>query len=88
MTLDQTDLTILSILQNDGRVTNQALSDQVGLSTSPCWRKVKHLEETGIIEGYTARLNRRRIDLGVLAFIRIKIDSHNELEAEQFVDEV
>lgn len=82
------DVRILDHLQQDGRMTNQALSEAVGLSTSPCWRRVRHLEETGVIQGYGARLDRKQVGLGVLAFIRVKIDSHSEAEAEDFSQQV
>ena len=88
MKLDPIDRRILQNLQTEGRLTNQALSEQVGLSTSPCWRKVRQLEESGVIEGYSARLNRRAVGLGVLAFIRVKIDSHDREESEQFAEQV
>ncbi|SHL25707.1 Lrp/AsnC family transcriptional regulator [Roseibium suaedae] len=84
MELDASDLRILRSLQEDGRLTNQALADKVGLSTSPCWRRVRQLEETGIIQDYRACLDRKQIGLGVLAFIRVKIDSHSESEADEF----
>ncbi|NTH52295.1 Lrp/AsnC family transcriptional regulator [Agrobacterium rhizogenes] len=86
--LEAVDTRILGALQNDGRLTNQALSAEVGLSTSPCWRRVRQLEESGVIQSYTAVLDRRQIDLGVLAFIRVKIDSHSEAEAEEFSQDV
>lgn len=78
------DLRILSELQDDGRLTNQALAERVGLSTSPCWRRVHGLEESGVISGYRAELDRQKLGLGVLAFVRVKIDSHSEAEAEEF----
>ncbi|MBD8891850.1 Lrp/AsnC family transcriptional regulator [Roseibium litorale] len=84
MDLDDADIRILDSLQEDGRLTNQALSEKVGLSTSPCWRRVRQLEEAGVIQNYRATLDRRQIGLGVLAFIRVKIDSHSESEAEEF----
>lgn len=84
MALEATDLRILKSLQYDGRLTNQALADKVGLSPSPCWRRVRQLEESGVIQTYRASLDRRQIDLGVLAFIRVKIDSHSVSEAEEF----
>jgi DNA-binding Lrp family transcriptional regulator len=86
--LELVDLKILAALQKDGRLTNQALSLEVGLSTSPSWRRVRQLEDTGVIQGYTATLDRRQIGLDVLAFIRVKIDSHNEAEAETFSRDV
>ncbi|WP_105438163.1 Lrp/AsnC family transcriptional regulator [Neorhizobium sp. T25_13] len=86
--VEPADIRILEALQDDGRLTNQALADRIGLSTSPSWRRVRHLEETGVIQGYKAVLNRKAIGLGVLAFIRVKIDSHSEEEAEAFAAEV
>lgn len=86
--LEPVDLRILAALQQDGRLTNQALSAEVGLSTSPCWRRVRQLEEDGVIQGYAALLDRRRIGLGVLAFIRVRIDSHSAAEAEEFSESV
>lgn len=86
--LEPVDVRILEALQEDGRLTNQALSERVGLSTSPSWRRVRQLEESGVIQGYRATLDRRAVGLGVLAFIRIKIDSHSAEEAEAFAAKV
>lgn len=86
--LEPVDVRILKALQENGRLTNQALADQMGLSTSPCWRRVRQLEESGVIQRYAAVLGRREIGLGVLAFIRIKIDNHNEAQAEEFAHSV
>ncbi|MEZ5645258.1 MAG: Lrp/AsnC family transcriptional regulator [Burkholderiaceae bacterium] len=69
--LDRFDLAILHELQNDGRLTNAELASRVGLSAAPCWRRVRALEETGFITGYRAELNREKIGLGVLAFVRL-----------------
>jgi Lrp/AsnC family transcriptional regulator, leucine-responsive regulatory protein len=88
MSLDQAEISILRLLQNDGRVTNQELADRMGMSASPCWRKVRKLEDEGIIEGYRAVLNRKKIGLGVMVFIRVVIDSHSEAEAKKFEEEV
>jgi Lrp/AsnC family leucine-responsive transcriptional regulator len=86
--LDAGDLRILGVLQAEGRLTNQELADKVGMSTSPCWRRVRRLEESGVIKGYQAVLDRRRVGLGVLAFIRVGIDSHSEAEARRFEKDV
>lgn len=86
--LEDPDLRILATLQADGRLTNQALASEVGLSASPCWRRVRQLEDAGVIKGYRADLDRRALGLGVLAFVRVKIDSHNEIEAEEFARDV
>jgi Lrp/AsnC family transcriptional regulator, leucine-responsive regulatory protein len=70
-TLDKFDLRILDQLQADGRMTNAELAQRVGLSAAPCWRRVRALEEAGYIKGYHAEIDRHRIGLGVLAFVRL-----------------
>ena len=70
-TLDKFDLAILNELQSDARLTNIELASRVGLSAAPCWRRVKALEEQGFIKGYHADLDRHKIGLGVLAFVRL-----------------
>ncbi|ELQ6263777.1 Lrp/AsnC family transcriptional regulator [Cronobacter malonaticus] len=87
-TLTPTDITLLTLLQQDARTTNQALADAVNLSPSPCWRKVKKLEEDKVILGYHAALDRRKIGLGVMVFVRVSIDSHSEAQARRFEQEV
>ena len=70
-TLDKFDLAILAELQADARLTNAELASRVGLSAAPCWRRVRALEINGFIKGYRAELNRQKIGLGVLAFVRL-----------------
>lgn len=70
-TLDRFDLAILKELQDDGRLSNAELATRVGLSAAPCWRRVKALEENGFITGYRAEINRHKMGLGVLAFVRL-----------------
>ncbi|THB85062.1 Lrp/AsnC family transcriptional regulator [Pantoea allii] len=88
MALSTTDMKILEILQDDARVTNQVLAEKINVSASPCWRKVRKLEEDEVIQGYRAVLDRKKIGLGVMVFIRVVIDSHNEAEARKFEEEV
>lgn len=76
-TLDKFDLAILNELQNDGRLTNAELASRVGLSAAPCWRRVRALEEAGFITGYRAELNRDKIGLGVLAFVRLDAERNS-----------
>jgi Lrp/AsnC family transcriptional regulator, leucine-responsive regulatory protein len=85
---DEADTRILTTLQREGRLTNQELAERAGLSASPCWRRVRQLEEDGVIRGYRADLDRQKLGLGVLAFIRVKIDSHNDEEAKRFEADV
>jgi Lrp/AsnC family leucine-responsive transcriptional regulator len=70
-TLDKFDLAILKELQTEARLTNAELAARVGLSAAPCWRRVRALEESGFITGYRAEINRQKIGLGVLAFVRL-----------------
>lgn len=87
-TLSAIDARILAALQQDGRTTNQTLADGIGMSASPCWRRVRQLEEHKVIQGYRAVLDRRKIGLGVLVFVRVTIDRHSEVEARKFEQEV
>ncbi|WP_438957646.1 Lrp/AsnC family transcriptional regulator [Porticoccus sp.] len=76
MKLDSYDRAILRKLQQEGRISNQDLAEEVNLSPSPCLRRVRRLEEEGVIDGYTARLNARRLGLNLMAFIQISMDKH------------
>lgn len=76
-TLDKFDVAILLQLQNDARQTNAELASRVGLSAAPCWRRVRALEQAGFITGYRAEVNRHKIGLGVLAFVRLDADRNN-----------
>lgn len=86
--LNPTDIKILSLLQQDARITNQALAETIGMSASPCWRKVRQLEDDEVIQSYRAVLDRRKIGLGVMVFVRVSIDSHSEAEAKRFEQDV
>jgi Lrp/AsnC family transcriptional regulator, leucine-responsive regulatory protein len=76
-TLDKFDLAILHELQNDGRLTNAELANRVGLSAAPCWRRVRALETQGFIRGYRAEIDREKIGLGVLAFVRLDAERNS-----------
>ena len=76
-TLDKFDLAILNELQADGRLSNAELSGRIGLSAAPCWRRVRALEEAGYIKGYRAEIDRQKIGLGVLAFVRLDADRNS-----------
>ncbi len=77
MSLDSHDRRILSILQREARISNQQLAKQVGLSPSPCWRRVRRLEEEGVIEQYVARLSRQALGFPVLAYVQISLEDHH-----------
>jgi Lrp/AsnC family leucine-responsive transcriptional regulator len=82
--MDQIDRKILRALQRDGRMSNRALSDVVGLSPSPCLRRLKALEETGIIRGYHADVDPKLYGLPITVFIRIRLERHDEETVRQF----
>lgn len=86
--IDKTDAKILKLLQYDSRMSNAELSEKISMSASPCWRRVKQLENTQVIKGYGVLLDRKKIGLGVMVFIRVSIDSHSEKEAKKFEEEV
>ena len=76
MSLDRYDRQILEILQTDGRINNQDLADRIGLSPSPCLRRVRALEESGLILGYRALLDARKLGLTLMALVHISMDLH------------
>jgi Lrp/AsnC family transcriptional regulator, leucine-responsive regulatory protein len=82
--LDDTDCRIVAALQSDGRLSNVELADKVGLSPSPCLRRVKRLERDGYIEGYRAALRRDRVGLNFSVFLGVKIDGHANERALAF----
>lgn len=76
MELDRYDRAILAKLQTDGRISNQELAEQIGLSPSPCLRRVRALEESGLIVGYRALLDAKKLGLSLMALIGISMDQH------------
>lgn len=86
--LSTKDHEILRLLQDDGRVSNQDLAKKVGMSTSACWRRVRALEEAGIIEGYSARLNPEACGLGFHAIVHVMLARHQVTHLQQFTNEM
>ncbi|MFA7893825.1 Lrp/AsnC family transcriptional regulator [Pseudomonas putida] len=82
--LDRIDRALLAALQNNARLTVAELADKVSLTTSPCWRRVKLLEENGYITGYQAMLSSKSLGFGVTAFVSIMMDSHTKTMALAF----
>lgn len=74
--LDRYDKRILTLLQADGRMSNQDLADAIGLSPSPCLRRVKALEEAGLITGYRALVDAKKLGYSLMALIYISMDQH------------
>ncbi len=86
--LDRHDLLILHELQRDARLSNTELASRVGLSAAPTWRRVKWLEEQGFITGYRAEIDRRKIGLGVLAFVRIDADRNTASSTRELEEKI
>lgn len=84
ISLDAADRRILRALQRDGRLPVTALAEQVGLSATPCQRRVKRLEEAGVIAGYAARVSAAQVGLPLQAFVQVALESHSEEVAERF----
>ena len=82
--LDKIDRKILSALRQNGRLTVAQLADEVGLSSSPCWTRLKRLETLKIIDGYTANINPKAIGINELFFIEITLERHDDEILEQF----
>lgn len=86
--MDATDQAILMTLQRDARQTMAQLAEHVSLSQSPCWRRVRQLEESGVIEGYHAQLSRKRLGYGVTGFIHLQMQNHTLAVLAAFEREV
>ncbi|PHQ23996.1 AsnC family transcriptional regulator [Marinobacter guineae] len=85
---DRFDRRILEALQTNGRLPNIDLAGDIGLSPSPCSRRVRLLEESGVIKGYSAVLDQEHVGLGLTVFVGIKVERHREKEAEAFREAV
>ena len=88
MNIDRYDRQILEILQQDGRISNQDLADRIGLSPSPCLRRVRALEDAGLVLGYRALLDARKLGLSLTALIHISMDRHTPDRFERFETEI
>lgn len=88
MELDRYDRQILAALQRDGRISNQELAEQIGLSPSPCLRRVRALEEAGLIRGYRALLDAKALGYSLMALIHISMDQHTPERFQHFEREI
>ena len=88
MEMDRFDQQILHVLQEDGRISNQDLADRIGLSASPCLRRVRALEEAKVIIGYRALLNAKALGFTLMALIYISMDKHTPERFEHFEKEI
>ncbi|MEQ8708917.1 MAG: Lrp/AsnC family transcriptional regulator [Rhodospirillales bacterium] len=84
MKLDNIDKNIIRALQGDGRLSNQELSERVGLSPSPCLRRLRALESAGVIEGYAAKVSQNAVGLPVSVFVSVKLEHQVEEQLDRF----
>ncbi|RTZ16924.1 Lrp/AsnC family transcriptional regulator [Vibrio aquaticus] len=85
MELDKIDRKILDLLQNDGTLSLSDVAEQVNLTTTPCWKRLKKLEEAGVIQKRVALLNPEKLDLSFTAFVLVKTSDHSQEWYNQFV---
>ncbi len=88
MGIDNYDRQILRLLQQDGRISNQDLADRIGLSPSPCLRRVRALEDAGVIKGYRAQVDAKALGYTLMALIYISMDKHTPDRFEHFEKEI
>ncbi len=88
MQLDRYDRQILDVLQQDGRISNQELAERIALSPSSCLRRLRALEESGLIRGYRALLDARKLGLSLMALIHISMDRHTPERFAHFEGEI
>lgn len=86
--MDKTDKKILNLLQQNSSLSTAEIAEQIGLSTTPCWRRIQNLEKNGIIQKRVALLDRKTINLGVDVFVAIKTRHHNAEWLDQFAEAV
>ncbi|MBA3773018.1 MAG: Lrp/AsnC family transcriptional regulator [Ramlibacter sp.] len=82
--MDQMDRKILAVLQANARASLQEIGQSVGLSSSPCWERIRKLEQAGVIEGYTVRLNAQAVGLHDTVLVQVTLDSHSDNTLEKF----
>lgn len=85
MPFDRAERDILRLLQREGRISNVELAERVGLSESPCFRRVRRLEDSGVISGYRANLDRRQLGLQVTAFVLVSLDQQDDSRQKAFL---
>ncbi len=88
MKLDSTDRRIINQLQSNGRLSNVELAERVGLSDSPCLRRVRRLEDNSVIKGYNAVVDHHKVGLDIIAYIQVDLDQRSEANTAAFRDAV
>jgi len=84
--LDSVDRRMLDVLQREGRISNAALAERLHLSPSPCLRRMRALEQAGVVAGYRAVLDRAALGLGLTVFVELKVEGHSRRSADRIAD--
>ena len=84
LNLDQRDIAILKVIGAEGRITKAALAERIGLSPSPCWERLKKLERAGLIDGYGARINLKKLAAHVTVFVAAELSDHTTASFQRF----
>jgi len=84
--LDSVDRRMLDVLQREGRISNAALAERLHLSPSPCLRRMRALEQAGVVAGYRAVLDRAALGLGLTVFVELKVEGHSRRSADSIAD--
>lgn len=88
ISMDKFDQHLLELLQQDGRLSTVELAERVGLSASPCARRLKKLEQQGVIEGYSALLNRQKVGIAMTVFVEVSLSNHQAQSIDKFESEI
>jgi Lrp/AsnC family leucine-responsive transcriptional regulator len=86
--MDAIDRKIIAVLQKNARASLQEVGQAVGLSTSPCWERIRKMEQTGVIEGYTVRLNARAVGWHDTVLVQLTLDSHSDNTLDKFGEQL
>lgn len=86
--IDRFSIAILEELQTDARISNAKLSEKIGLSKVPCWRRVKDLQRSGAIRGYTAIVDPSKVGLDITAIVHVTLESHSSSSIKRFADRI
>ncbi|MCE7626786.1 Lrp/AsnC family transcriptional regulator, partial [Vibrio fluvialis] len=84
MKMDRIDRHLLALIQKQGRLSTAELAELVGLSASPCARRIKRLEDEGVIDGYQATLNRKAVGIGMTVFVEVSLNNHQASSIDEF----
>lgn len=84
--LDKVDLQILRLMQHDAELSAAAIGERIGLSQSPCWRRIQRMRESGLIKGQEVRFDRKKLGFDVMVFAQVKLTAHGRSQVPEFAE--